>query len=425
MKLAIEGVEPRIKELPVDKHEANEDMREEVLAVLKSGDYTIFDNSKLAGFEEQFAAYLNVRHAVATTNCTSALQASLMAIGEGEFRGKNEVIMPAFTYAATLMAVINAGCKPVIVDVDRDTFTINCGAAQSVITENTKAIIPVHAFGNAADINKLVKFNLPLIEDTAHATGAKLNKRFLGTFGIGCHSFGDCKILRTGEGGAVTTNDDKVAEQVRIIRHEGEIWNSNKKSTVNLPDFPMVSDFLSMDYQILGHNFRPHPLVLALGCAKLRQLDGFIKRLNENANYLKRKLVGEPELIFQKTQENCERVYQSLVCTIAPNKMFDRDKLLYCLAAEGVPVGVQFPVNLADTLVAKRHAKIYDCPNTEFICKNHLMLPNYASLTKEHLNEIADAIKKVLVVLRERGGIVKIKDRQVKKIYSALLFSCE
>src|SRR3989344_5152479 len=214
MKLAIDNGTKTIREdyFPYDNNNCDDNLIKEVNEVLESGSFSMFDNPKVKEFESEFGRYVNAKNTIAVTNCTSALFASLKALNVNK---DDEVILPSYTYVATLMAVLATGAKPVFIDID-DTVNMNVNQLKDKITKKTKAIVPVHMFGNPCDMDKITKLNIPIVEDCAHATGAKYKNKNVGSFGIGCYSFGEAKVLRIGEGGAITTNNEEIAREVRI-----------------------------------------------------------------------------------------------------------------------------------------------------------------------------------------------------------------
>lgn len=230
-----------------------------VLEVLRSGELSSFHRSFLGGkkvieFEKAFAEYHDIKHAISTTSGTTALHAALLACGIKE---GDEVITTPYTFAVTSASIVMCGAKPVYADIDSRTYALDSFNIEGAITERTKAILPVHNLGHPADMDPILeiaeKRNLRVVEDTCQALGAEYNKRKAGTIGhLGCFSLQDSKVISTGEGGMVITNDDELARRLREIRNHGDIYGSG---------------------EILGYNYRMGELQAAIGIEQLKKLD--------------------------------------------------------------------------------------------------------------------------------------------------------
>ncbi len=399
MKLAIEGGKKVNLEFPLDKEMMNNETIEEVAYILKKGYYSMFDNNKVREFEEKFSEFNGSNYSVAMSNCTSALAAAMKSLGIGY---GDEVILPSYTYAATLMALEATGAKPVFCDIDF-SVTLNSKDVEKRITKKTKAIIAVHMFGNPSDLDNLKKFNIPVIEDCAHATGARYKGSLVGK-DLGCHSFGENKILRIGEGGMVTTRDEDLARKLRIIRHEGEIFKAYNKSTTEVE--PTINDLLNGISYEQGFNYRMTPMQAAIGIKKLGHINDFIKKMNYNAKYLIKNL-NIMELPFQKDNDT-ERVYNNVPCLVQ-SQDFKRDVLFTTLAAQGIPVGVYFPNNFSK-----------DCLRSQEFCDNHIILPTYPNLEKEHLDLVINTVKAVVEELRKKKVDIKPYIDKPVQYYSAI-----
>src|SRR3989344_2912132 len=419
MKLAIENGDKTIREdyFPYDSNSCNDNLITEVNDVLKSGSFSMFDNPKVKEFEDKFGKYVNSKNTIAVTNCTSALFASLKALNVG---GDDEVILPSYTYVATLMSVLATGAKPVFVDIDK-TVNMDVKQLKNKITNKTKAIIPVHMFGNPCNMNEIMKLNIPVVEDCAHATGAKYRGKNVGSFGIGCHSFGEAKVLRIGEGGAVTTNNDEITKQVRILRHEGEIIKRFDENITQVSEIT-ASDWINgVEYPRIGYNFRFSPILAAVAMHKLKELPEFIEGFNRNALQIKNELKNVKELKFQEDTDE-GRIYSNIPCTIESNE-FTRNTLYASLALEGIPIGVYFPTNLAKIKIINDKGNY---PETDKFCNNHLILPNYPNLNKENIKVMCDKVKEVVEYLRKIGKKVEdkaekiLKERKINKFYSTI-----
>ena len=248
--------------IPIAAPQIGDEERNAVLAVLDSG--FLAQGEIVAEFEKAFAAYVGSKHAVALSSGTAALHLALLAHGVGP---GDEVITTPFTFVATANAILAVGAKPVFADIDPVTFNIVPELFERAITSRTRAIIPVHLFGNPADMTSICEIarhhSLVVVEDACQAHGAEHAGRKVGLFGTGCFSFYPTKNMTCGEGGMVTTNDDEVAERVRLLRNHG-----------------MKARY---EYVTHGMNLRMTDIHAAIGIEQLKKLDRFNDRRRANA----------------------------------------------------------------------------------------------------------------------------------------------
>lgn len=260
---------------------------EECLAVqevIKSGWLT--QGAKVLEFENLFARYHRVDHAVAVTSCTTGLHLALFALGIGL---GDEVIIPSFTWIATANVVEHCGATPVLVDVVPETFNININSVTQKISSRTRAVVPVHLFGLCADVDALreaIPGHIAIIEDAACAAGAKYKDRWAGSLGdVAVFSFHPRKTITTGEGGMITTNDGDLAKSLRELRNHGATISEEMRHSAFrphvLPDFPVA-----------GFNARMTDLQAAVGVPQMMKLDGLIKFRSEMAQYYRDQLSG-------------------------------------------------------------------------------------------------------------------------------------
>lgn len=260
-------------------------------------------------FEKEFAARHNVKHGLAATSCTTALHLALAALDVGP---GDEVIVPAFTWVATANVVLYCGAKPVLVDVDPQTYNIDPAAVRKAITPRTKAIIAVHLFGLCADMDAIkdVAGNIPIIEDAACAAGASYRGRMAGSLGtMGCFSFHPRKSITTGEGGMITTDDDKLAEKINILRNHGATISEEQRHHGPQP-------YLLPDFNLLGFNYRMTDLQGAVGSVQLKRLDGFLAERREWAEYYERELADINWLATPSVPRDCAHGWQAYVCRV-------------------------------------------------------------------------------------------------------------
>jgi perosamine synthetase len=326
--------------------------------------------------EEQFAAFCGARHAVAVANGTVAIHVALLALGVGP---GDEVIVPDLTYIASVNAVAYCGAKPVLADVDPVTWALDPRDVERKITPATKAIMPVHLYGHPADLDPLVALarghGLAVLEDAAEAHGAEYKGRRVGGLTeAATFSFYGNKIITTGEGGMVTTNDDEVARRVRLLKGQGmdpqrRYW------------FPVV-----------GYNYRLTNLQAAIGLAQFERIDWLIERRREVARWYDEALAGLP-LVGQPPADWARNVYW-LYSVCVPDGA-DRDALMAGLAEDGIETRPFFyPIH---QLPPYAHCGTdADFPVTTRLGATGINLPSSAKLTRADIDFIADAVRRRL-----------------------------
>lgn len=261
-------------------------------------------------FENEFSKYCQARHGVAVSNGTVALHLALVALGVG--RG-DEVIVPDLTFAATINAVLHAGATPVIVDVEKESWCISPEEIEKAITPRTKAIIPVHLYGQPCDMEKImelaVKKSLRVIEDCAEAHGAEFKGKKVGSFGdINCFSFFANKVITTGEGGMCITNDKKLADIMRILRDHG--MSTEKKYW----------------HECVGFNYRMTNLQAAIGLAQLERIDKILEEKEKLENLYKKALKNSKDIIFQHNNLKDRKKITWMISVLYKG---DREKLMH------------------------------------------------------------------------------------------------
>src|ERR1017187_7694405 len=256
-----------------------------LLRVLRSGNWGKLQGPEVADFEQRFAAMHGARHGIGVVNGTVSLRIALMA---ARIKAEDEVIVPPYTFLATATAVVEANAVPVFADIDLETFNLDPKAIEAVITPRTRAIIPVHMAGQPADMDALMaiakKHNLVVIEDAAHAHGALHKNRAAGSIGhMGSFSFQSSKNLTSGEGGIITTNDEKLAESCRSIHNCGRIAGG-----------------LWYEHHVMSSNYRLGEFQGAVLNAQLDRLEEQTKRRDSNGQYLAVKLSRLPGIYPQR-----------------------------------------------------------------------------------------------------------------------------
>ncbi len=313
---------PERRDIPIARPSTGEEEWQAVREPIVSGWLT--QGPRVAEFEQAFAERHGVRHAVATTSCTTALHLALSAldIGPGD-----EVIVPAFTWVATANVVLHCDALPIFVDVDPVSYNIDPQDVAKKLTPRTRAVIPVHLFGLCADMAALsgVVGDVPLLEDAACAVGARHQGRSAGSLGrAAAFSFHPRKLLTTGEGGMLTTDDDALAEKAVMLRNHGASVSEEARHRGPRP-------YLLPDFNLLGFNYRMTDLQAALGSVQLRKLDGFLEERERWAGFYREELADLPWLRTPLVPQGDTHSWQAYVCLVdeerAPlprNEMMDR-----------------------------------------------------------------------------------------------------
>ena len=363
----------------------DEEEIEEIKEVLDSG--WVSQGPKTKEFEEAFAKYVGAKYAIAVTNCTAALHLSLLAIGVGK---GDEVLVADFTYPATGHAVLYCGAKPIFVDVDPKTYNMNPNLIEEKITEKTKAIIPVHIFGQPADMEPIMEiaedYGLRVIEDAACAHGAKYKNKFAGTIGdTGCFSFHARKGMTTGEGGMVVTNDRELADEIRSLSIYGitSTWDREKSEEFIIPKFVK-----------LGFNYKMSDISAAVGIVQLRKLEKMIERRRELARYWDENLQNLELIEPPYCSEDVRHVYQSYVALV--DKRINRNKLIERLRKEGI----QTQIGTYACHVQPVYKSEQKCPNSLDIFNRSLALPIYYKLKEEDIDIVVAHLKAALGELK-------------------------
>ena len=328
---------------------------------------------QVAEFERAFAEFIGVRHAVGTSSGLDALRLALAALDVGP---GDQVILPANTYIATALAVSAVGARPMLVDCDPRTYQLDVDQVGAAVTARTKAVIPVHLTGQAADLDPVLDLaragGLHVVEDAAQAHGAKYKGRSCGKLGtVGCFSFYPSKNLGAcGDGGILTTSDGDLAERVRRLRNYGE-----------------QAKYLHVEK---GLNARLDTLQAAVLLVKLRHLARWNEARARHAETYRRLLGGVGDLVFQEHAPFSSHVYHLFVVETA-----ERDALRAHLAAAGIQTGVHYPVPIhLQPAYADLGHKQGDFPRTERLAGRMLSLPMYPELRPAQIAMVADEVRR-------------------------------
>lgn len=339
---------------------------------------TFINGPEVKSFQADLEKYLGVKHVIPCANGTDALQIAMMAL---DLKPGDEVITANFTYVATAEVIALLGLTPVLVDVYPDTFDINIEAIEKAITSKTKAIVPVHLFGQCANMEAIMqlalKHKLYVIEDTAQAIGADFTfsngeTKKAGTIGtVGCTSFFPSKNLGCyGDGGAIYTNDDVLAAKLRMIANHGQ----------------------SVQYvhDSIGVNSRLDSIQAAILRVKLKHLDEYAAARNKAADYYDKAFANHPNLKTPVRVKNSNHVFHQYTLQL---KNVDRSALREFLSANGVPAMIYYPIPLhMQKAYTDARYKAGDFPVTEALCASVISLPMHTELTEDTLSYITSKV---------------------------------
>lgn len=365
------GVEPPV---PITVVELGADVEEQVLEVLRSG--VVAQGPKVAELERRFAELCGARHAVAVNNGTTALVAALRALGLGP---GDEVVTSPFTFVATLNAVLDAGASVRFADISTDDFNVDPDAVAAQVGPRTRALLPVHLYGQCADLDRLAplagRHGLHLVEDAAQAHGATIGDRTAGSVGTGCFSFYATKNLTTGEGGMVTTSDDALADALRVLRNQG-----------------MRARY---QYEVAGNNYRMTDLQAALALPQLDRYGQAVEARRKHAAALSAGLAGLPGLVTPVELPGRGHVWHQYTVRVTPDAPVGRDELVASLTRDGIGCGVYYPRCVMDYDCYRDDPRIAtaDVPVARRTCAEVVSLPVHPHLSAADLDRIVASVR--------------------------------
>ena len=345
---------------------------EAALRVLRSG--ALRQGKECSGFEKAFAEKVGAKYSVASASGSAALHLAYMAF----LAPDDEVIVPSFTFIATGSMVAMSGGKPVFCDINPETFLIDLKDAETRITSKTRAIAPVHLFGNPCDVDTLVGFakehNLIIVWDAAQAHGATYKGKDVGSFDdFVCYSFYPSKNMFVGEGGMTCTNNDEFAEKLRFMRTHGQ-----------------TGKYL---HTMKGLNYRMTDVEAAIGREQLKRLDSMLEIRRRNAVMLNEGLGGIPGIRPQRITPDSEHAWHQYCVVIDPEDFgCDRQKLAEHLGSQGIATGVHYPRGLHQQPVFEKDYGTSLLPVTEHLAENILALPVHHGLSEHDVSSILKAI---------------------------------
>jgi len=355
--------------IPIAKPLIAEEEKQAVIEVLNSG--VIAAGPKIIEFEKKFASFVGTKYAIATTSGTSALHLGLLSLGVNK---DDEVIVPSFSFIASANSVLFCNAKPLFCDVDSRTFNMDTAKIEQLINSKTKAIMPVHLYGQPADMKPLQeiadKHDLFVIGDAAQAHGATYNDKKIGSFGnLECFSFYPTKNMTTGEGGIITTNDTEIFEKVNSIRNHG------REKTK-----------WGYEHDRIGYNYRMTDIAAAIGIEQLKKLPTFNEKRKKNAQFFNRNLkdIETPYVI-----EKVEHIYHQYTI-----KYKNRNKLIKALNENKIGYGIYYPKPLHYYSHLKKYGHL-DLKISEMLSEEVISLPVHPSLEKKDLEKIVKVVNMV------------------------------
>lgn len=391
----LKGKKVRKKSLPpFSPLIANEEINE-VIDTLKSR--WISTGPKVQLFQKIIEKYVGCNYVVALNSCTAGLHLSLLAAGVGQ---GDEVITSPFTFAATANVIIHVGAKPIFVDIQKDTFNIDPYLIEKAITKKTKAIIPVHYGGHPCDMDEILKIakknKLIVIEDAAHAIGAKYRGRNVGAMSnFTSFSFYATKNITTGEGGAVCVKDKKAAEKIRMMGLHGmdrDAWKRYSKG-----------GYWYYEVKYPGFKYNMTDIQASLGIHQIKKLDKFIAKREKMAQFYNKSFSDIPEIKTQATRNYVKhaRHLYSIILDLEKLKI-GRDEFFKAMDAENIGTSVHFiPVHLhpyyRDTFGFERG----DYPNAEYIFDRIISLPLNPAMTNKDAEDVVKAVRKIILYYRK------------------------
>ena len=369
--------------IPITKPCFGPEEAEAARAAVESG--WVSQGPKVAEFERAVARYCGTADAVAVSNCTTALHLALVVLGVGQ---GDEVICPSMSFIATANAIRHAGAMPVFADVDPQTYNLDPDAAKAAITPHTKAIMPVHQIGLPADIDRFNeignKYKVKIFEDAACAIGSRYKGRPIGGgTEMACFSFHPRKVITTGEGGMITTNNPEYARRLRLLRQHG----------MSVPDTVRhaATQVITEEYVCLGYNYRMTDIQAAVGIEQMKRLDWIVERRKELAARYTAALADHPWLRPPQIPPFADFNFQSYAVQLTDDAPLGRDELMQQLLDAGIATRRGIMLSHREPAY-KSHNLPNPLTHSESASAGSLLLPLYAQMTLEEQDRVLGAL---------------------------------
>lgn len=362
--------------IPISTVRFGAEEEELVLEVLRSG--SIAQGPMVKRFEDRFAELSGVRHAIAVNNGTTALVAALEVM---DLAAGDEVLTSPFTFVATVNAILESGATVAFADIREDDFNLDPASVAERLTDRTKVIAPVHLYGQMADMGPIADLakdrGLAILEDAAQSHLATYNGRSAGSFGLATFSFYATKNITTGEGGLITTDDDELADRLRVLRNQG-----------------MRERYV---YEVAGHNYRLTDLQAALAIPQLDRYPATLAARRNNARRLTAGLQGIAGLALPAQLAGREHVWHQYTVRVTDESAVDRDEFAARLQEAGVGAGVYYPKLIGDYDAYRDHprVRIEETPVAARVASQVLSLPVHQWLSDDDIARIIEAVATV------------------------------
>lgn len=361
--------------------------KEEILSVLDSGWLTAGSVTKR--FEEALSRYTRAKHVVAVSSCTAALHLSLLAM---DVKSGDEVIVPSLTFCSTVNVIVHCGAIPVFADIDPRSLTVDPADIERNITSRTKVVLPVHYAGYPCDMDLIMALasdnGLRVLEDAAHALGASCRDTRIGAIGDAtCFSFYPTKTITTGEGGAVATDDETLAEKVRLLSLHGMTRDAWERYTSSA----------SWQYQVAvpGYKYNTTDIEAALGLRQLERIHEFLAARKKLWTAYQEALAGTFGLVLPSTPPDGRHAYHLFPILLSEDAPLARDVLIEKLRADNIGTSVHFfPVHMQPYY--RREFPTVSLPVTESVYQRVLSLPLYPKMTESDVEYVAGSLRKYL-----------------------------
>ena len=382
--------------IPVAKPYFTEEEERAAALAIRSG--WVVQGPRVLEFEKMVADYVGARFALATSNCTTALHLALLALGIG---AGDEVLVPSYSFIASANSILHAGATPVFVDIDARTYNMDADLLEEKITPRTRAIMPVHQIGLAADLDAIHavarKHNLVVIEDAATIIGGDYKGKKIGAHSEAvCFSFHPRKAITTGEGGMVTTNNPEIAQKIEMTRSHG----------ANVSDFARhgADKVVIEEYPVLGYNYRLTDIQGAVGVEQMKKLDWILARRIEIGTRYNQAFADLDFIETPYEPPYAKHTYQSYCLRIAHNSPKTRDEIMAEMQAEGIATRRGVMAAHLEPLYVNRMGRVA-LPVTEEATQSTLLLPIYAQMTEQEQTTVIETLRRVVTPTKQPVGV--------------------